>query len=171
MDPCVEIVVAMAVGRVIGYQGDIPWRGKFPADMNRFRDITTGHNVIMGRKTWESIPEKFRPLPSRRNIVITRQMEYKADGAFICQSLEEGIKTGQPEKRIFVIGGAKLYRDAILVTNVIHLTVMHAVFRGDVFFPEFNLAKDWVVTEKLDFQPDEKNKFQYSFFTLKRRSR
>jgi dihydrofolate reductase len=164
-----EIVVAIGVNYVIGKNGDLPWRGKFPADMARFRELTSGHSVIMGRKTWESLPTKFRPLPHRHNIVVSRQRTYRAQGALICSSLDEAMKLCVPHQRAFVIGGAELYRLALPMTTMIHLTIIHHNFEGDSTFPKLDLTKDWHEVQRKDFEADTKNHFRYSFMTLLRR--
>lgn len=124
--------------RGIGYQGNLLYH--LPEDMKHFRNTTTGHIVIMGRKTWESIPEKFRPLPNRENIVITRQTDYVARGAKVVSSLDEALDSAHnhfPDKEIFIIGGGELYAQAITRADILHLTLIHDTQPADVFFPEF----------------------------------
>ncbi|MBP6925461.1 MAG: dihydrofolate reductase [Candidatus Pacebacteria bacterium] len=122
----------------LGYNNDLLY--KLPEDQKFFRDATTRHVVIMGRKTWESIPEKFRPLPNRENIVITRQTDYVAHGAKVVSSLEEAIDLAQsnfPNREIFVIGGSEIYNQALPLTDKLLLTLIDGDKPADVFFPEY----------------------------------
>jgi dihydrofolate reductase len=130
----VSIVAAVARNGVIGRDGAIPWR--IPEDLARFRELTMGHAVVMGRKTWDSLPDRFRPLPGRRNVVVTRNAQWSADGAERAGSLEEALRQleGGPP-RVFVIGGGDLYRDALPVADELVLTEIDADFDGDTLFP------------------------------------
>lgn len=131
----------------LGYHNDLLY--KLPEDQKYFRDITSGHVVIMGRKTWESIPEKFRPLPNRENIVISRQSDYVAKGAKVAGSLEESIDVAQSnssDKEIFIIGGSEIYKQALPLTDRLYLTLIDGDKPADVFFPEY---KDIFTNEKI----------------------
>ena len=131
----------MAGNRVIGVRGTLPWH--LPEDLKRFKALTTGHPVIMGRKTHESILQSLgRPLPNRRSIVITRSAGYDAAGCEVVTSLEAGIElaNGQPA---FVIGGAEIYALALPVADAMYLTEISGEFDGDAWFPEFN-SSDWM---------------------------
>jgi dihydrofolate reductase len=132
----VSIVAAVAHGGVIGRNGDIPWR--VPEDMAYFKALTTDHPVVMGRRTWDSLPERFRPLPDRRNVVVTRNEEWAADGAERATSLEDALRLLEGEERVFVIGGAEIYAAALPVADELLLTEIDLDVDGDTFFPEFS---------------------------------
>jgi dihydrofolate reductase len=139
-------------GRVIGKDGALPW--KLPADMARFKQLTTGHAVLMGRKTWESLPEKFRPLPDRYNLVMSRQTPLNPRGADKVRSVEEAIERARrwfdmredngeanpADPQLFVIGGAEIYALALPLAKRLALTFIHHPFDGDARFPDFDLA-------------------------------
>ena len=130
----ISAIVAMASNRVIGNRGDIPW--KIPGEQKMFKEITLGHTVIMGRKTYESIG---RPLPGRTNIVITRQTDFQAAGCIIAHDLDSAFKTCSPEENeAFICGGGQLYRESLPVTDRIYLTVLPRDVPGDTFFPEIS---------------------------------
>ena len=138
--------------------------------MKFFKDTTQGHHVIMGRKNFESIPHKFRPLPNRTNVIVTRQSGYFAEDCIVVNSVEKSIevakKNGDTEP--FVIGGGQIYKVA-LENNLIeriYLTRIHHVFEGDTFFP--NLSEDWNVIASEDCKADEINKYDYSFLVLEK---
>ncbi len=127
------LIAAMAANRVIGRGNTIPW--DIPGEQNRFKEVTMGHSLIMGRKTWESIGS---PLPGRRNIVVTRNSDFQASGTEVVHSLDEGIALAEGEKKIFVIGGAQLYRQALDRADTLILTRLNQEVAGDAFFPEFS---------------------------------
>lgn len=156
------IVVAIAANNAIGKNNQLLW--KLPADLKHFKEITTGHTVIMGRKTFDSVG---KPLPNRRNIVITRQ-DIQIDGCEVVNSLHDALALciGLPE--VHIIGGAEIYKQAMPLTDVIYLTRVHQSFDADTFFPEID-EKTWKETAREDHQPDERNPIAYSFLTLKRR--
>ena len=134
----VAIIAAIGKNRELGLHGKLLWY--IPEDMRRFKEITTGHPVIMGRKTWESLPEKFRPLPGRTNIVVTRQEDYRASGATVVNSLEEAraVAARAPgADEIFVIGGGELYAAALPFANRLYLTLVDDTPLADVFFPSY----------------------------------
>ena len=132
----VVLVAAIARGGVIGRDGAVPWH--LPDDMARFREITLGHPVVMGRKTWDSLPERFRPLPDRRNIVVTRNAEWRAEGAERARSLDEALRLLGGEAVAYVIGGAELYTAALPLADELLLTEIDAEFAGDTRFPHWN---------------------------------
>ena len=163
----ISIIVAVSENNVIGKDNALIWH--LPADMKFFKEKTTGHCVITGRKNYESIPEKFRPLPNRTNIIITRQKDYHAPGAIITGSVEEAIEkakaTGDDE--IFIIGGAEIFKQSLRYTDKIYLTMIHHFFEGDVFFPELDPA-EWKETARSKGIVDEKNKYPHDFFTFEK---
>jgi dihydrofolate reductase len=132
----VSIVAAVAPNGVIGRDGTVPWR--LPEDMKRFRELTTGHAVVMGRKTWDSLPARFRPLPGRRNVVVTRNETWSAAGAERASSLESALRLLGGEPRVFVIGGAELYAAALPLADELLLTEVDFDVEGDTFFPEWD---------------------------------
>jgi dihydrofolate reductase len=161
----ISLIVAVADKNVIGKDNALIWH--LPADMKFFKEKTTGHCIITGRKNYESIPEKFRPLPNRTNIVITRQPDYKAPGAVIVGSIEDAIekakKTGDQE--IFIIGGAEIFKQSLRYADRIYLTIIHHFFEGDVFFPEINKA-EWREVSRIRGPLDEKNKYAHDYIIL-----
>ena len=128
----ISLIVAMASNRVIGHQGDIPW--KIPGEQRMFKEITLGHVVVMGRKTYESLG---RPLPGRTNIVVTRQTDYQAPGCIIAQDLDGAIKSIPTDESVaFIIGGGQLYHEALSMTGRVYLTVIPREIPGDTYFPK-----------------------------------
>ncbi len=130
-----ELVILAAVARngVIGKDGALPWR--LPEDLRHFRELTMGHPVLMGRKTWDSLPSRVRPLPGRRNVVLTRQAGWQAEGAEVVSSLDDALARLAGEGRVFVIGGAELYAAAMPLADALALTEIDREFDGDVYFP------------------------------------
>lgn len=163
----ISIIVAVAENNVIGKNNSLIWH--LPADMKYFKEKTSGHCIITGRKNYESIPEKFRPLPNRTNIVVTRQADYNAPGAIIVSSIEEAIEkakqTGDTE--IFIIGGAEIYKQFLRYADKIYLTTIYHSFEGDSFFPEWN-AHEWRETNRIKGITDEKNIYSHDFITLEK---
>lgn len=162
-----SIIVAVAENNVIGKDNNLIW--KLPNDMKFFKEKTTNHCVITGRKNYESIPEKFRPLPNRTNIVLTRQKNYTAPGAIVIGTLEAAIETAKlnNETECFIIGGAEIYRQTIDIVDKIYLTKIHHSFEGDAFFPTIDFSI-WKEIKRKDKLPDEKNAYSYSFIELQR---
>ncbi|MBL0330520.1 MAG: dihydrofolate reductase [Bacteroidetes bacterium] len=162
----ISIIVAVANNNVIGKDNSLIWH--LPADMKFFKEKTSGHCIITGRKNYESIPEKFRPLPNRTNIVITRQKNYLAPGYrgdSIEQAIEKALVTGDSE--IFIIGGAEIYKQCMHLANRIYLTQIHHTFEGDAFFPELNV-NEWKETAKTEGSVDDKNKYAHTFHTYEK---
>jgi dihydrofolate reductase len=159
----IALVLAMADNGVIGAQGALPWR--LPDDMRRFKAITMGKPVVMGRKTWDSLPKK--PLPGRTNIVITRDRAFRAEGAVVVHSLDEALARaeGEQPEEIMIIGGAEIYLAALLRADVIHLTQVHGDFAGDARLPPFD-PKLWRETAREDRETAEG--LRYSYVTLER---
>ncbi len=134
--PRLTLIAAVARDRVIGINNTLPWH--LPEDLKHFREITRGHPVIMGRKTWESLPEAFRPLPGRLNVVISRQADYAAPGAQVVSSLEAALELAHDLPEIFVIGGEQLYALALPQADRLLLTEVEMDVAGDAWFPEFS---------------------------------
>lgn len=137
----------------------------FPADLKRFKNITTNHTIIMGRKTFESMG---RALPNRRNIVISRQADLSLPGAEITNSIEDALALCKNDKEVFIIGGAEIFKQALPLLSRIYLTRIQKVFNADTFFPEIS-TQEWLETEREDFEPQEKTPFSYSFLTYQKR--
>ena len=141
----IVIIAAVARNRVIGKDNRLLWN--IPEDMAHFKALTAGHTVVMGRKTWESLPPRFRPLPGRRNIVISRQTDYPAPGAELADSLENALKLASTATVVFIIGGEQIYRQAIAVADRLEITEVDLEPQGDTWFPEI-AAVDWEKTAK-----------------------
>jgi len=159
----VSIIVAISVNNAIGKDNQLLWH--LPADLKHFKEITTGHPIIMGRKTYDSIG---RPLPNRRNIVITRQKDLTIANVEVVHDLSEAIALFKEDEEIFVIGGAEIYKHALVYSNKIYLTTVHQEYEADTFFPELN-AEEWETTHQEYHSTDEKNNVAYTFSTLERR--
>ena len=132
----VILVAAVARNGVIGRASGLPWR--IPEDMRRFRELTIGHPVVMGRKTWDSLPDRFRPLPGRRNVVVTRNAAWLGEGAERADSLEEALRLVGDAERVFVIGGGQLYGAALPLADELLLTEIDLAVEGDTFFPAWD---------------------------------
>lgn len=158
-------IVVIAENGAIGKNGDLLCH--LPADLKHFKDITMGHTIIMGRRTWESLPKGA--LPGRKNVVITRNTDFVAPGAEVYHSLEEALQATQSDGERFIIGGGMLYSEAFALSNVLHLTLLHASFPdADTFFPVFNV-EEWQEISREDHSADERNPYPYSFVKLRRR--
>lgn len=139
----ISIIVAHSKNMAIGKANSLLWR--LPDDLKRFKTLTSGHPVIMGRKTWESLPEKFRPLPGRTNIVVTRDASYRAPGALVASSIEDAISLAgefEGSEEIFVIGGAEVYKAALPLANRLYVTEVDMEVDGDAFFPHYPEFKE-----------------------------
>jgi dihydrofolate reductase len=131
----IVLVAAVARGGVIGRAGTVPWR--LPEDLAHFRQLTIGHPVVMGRKTWDSLPQGFRPLPGRRNIVVTRNAAWHGEGAERAGSLDDALRLVDDAERVFVVGGGELYASALPLADELLLTEIDAETEGDTFFPSW----------------------------------
>ena len=161
----ITIIAAIAKNNALGKDNDLIWH--LPADLKRFKKTTTGHYILMGRNTFESIG---KPLPNRTTIIITRNDNYYKDGCLIASSLEEAIELAKEDEQIFIIGGAQVYTYAIEnnIADTLDITLVHKEFDADVFFPEIDPAI-WKEVSREDFKADEKNKFDYSFLKYQKR--
>ncbi len=157
----ISIIAAMGRNRAIGYKNTLPWR--LPADLQRFKQLTLGHHILMGRKTYESIG---RPLPGRTSIIITRQPNFQAEGCLIAYSLDEAIDLAKSrgEQEAFIIGGAEIYAQALFIADRMYLTLVDAEPEADAFFPEFN-KNLWEKGDKEIVAADEKNQYAVQFIT------
>ena len=165
MLPHISIIVAHSKNMVIGKGNDLIW--KIPNDQARFKNLTMGHPVIMGRKTWESIPEKFRPLSGRTNFIITRDSSYSAPGATVTTSIENALASAQQalgNEEIFVVGGGEIYKAALPFTDRLYITMVDKEVEGDVFFPEYSNK----FTKKISEESGEFEGLKYSYLILER---
>ena len=158
----ITIIAAIGKNRELGKNNDLIWH--LPNDLKRFKKVTSGHDVIMGRKTFESLG---KPLPNRTNIIITRNTDYKAKGCIVVNSLEIALKTTTDTKP-YILGGGNIYSQAIEVAHILDLTLVDAVLDADVFFPEIDLTI-WKETSRENFKADEKHNYNYSFVTFERK--
>jgi dihydrofolate reductase len=157
----VTIVVAIAENYAIGKNNQLLWH--MPADLKHFKQITSGHTIIMGRKTYDSVG---KPLPNRRNIIISRQ-DVTIPGCEVVKSVDEALELCTNEEEVFIVGGAEIYRLAINKNDRIYLTIIHHSFDADSFFPEIDYM-EWKQVSREDHPADEKHKYAYSFITLER---
>ncbi len=157
-----SLFVAVSENGVIGRSGDLPWR--LSADLRRFKRLTMGHTIVMGRKTYESIG---RPLPGRTSIIISRDPSYHAEGCQTASSLEHAMQLAAEDAELFVIGGAQIYALALSHANRIYWTQVHTEIDGDTFFPKVNW-NDWKMIEQERYPADERNQYDFSFRVFER---
>ncbi len=157
----ISLIAALSQNRVIGKNNDLPWH--LPHDMKYFMETTKDHHVIMGRKNYDSLPEKFRPLPHRTNIVVTRQKEFIAPGCQVVHSIEASLSIAQKnnEREVFIIGGAEIYGMALPIATRLYLTEIHAHIEGDTFFPE--VFSEWKEVSRKPHPPDERHRYAFDF--------
>lgn len=158
-----SLIVAVAENGAIGKNNDLLWH--ISADLKHFKALTTGHCIIMGRKTYESFPK--RPLPNRRNVVITNNMDYRKEGCEVVHSVEEAIALCKDDEQSFVIGGATVYRQFLPLVNKLYLTKVFATFEADTFFPEIDLSQ-FEQTAASEVFTDEKSGLRYQFLEYRR---
>lgn len=163
MPPVISIIAAVAENNVIGANNQLIWH--ISDDLKRFKALTTGHHIIMGRKTFESIG---KPLPKRTNIIVSRNPNYKVEGCIVVPSLEAAIELSASEAEVFIIGGGELYRQAMSLTKKIYLTKVYRVFEGDTFFPKIDI-KDWKILSREGVKIDEKSGVEYEFVNFEKK--
>jgi dihydrofolate reductase len=163
-DQNVSLIVAVSENNVIGSGGDLPWH--ISADLKRFRQLTTGHHIILGRKTFESIG---RLLPERKTIIVTRNPDFSFPGAIIVNNVSSAVSAAADDEQPFVAGGAEIYRASIDFVTTIYLTRVHTEIDGDTLLPEIDWGQ-WHQTESARFDADKKNEFDYSFEVYRRKS-
>ena len=158
----VSAIAALTRNRVIGRNNDLPW--KLPDDMRFFMETTKGHHVVMGRKNYDSLKGKFKPLPDRTNIVITRQNDLNAPGCIILHNITEALLAANKngERECFIIGGAEIYRIAMPFTNRLYLTEIHAEIAGDTYFPAFDKS-EWHELSRRHHPADERHSYAFDF--------
>ena len=161
----ISIVAAVADNYAIGKGNKLPWH--LPADLKHFRELTTGHAVVMGKRTFESLPNG--PLPNRRNVVLTSVMsEGVNEGYFEADSLEDAFYLCEKEEKVFIVGGAAVYRQSLEIAESLYITWVHHEFSADIYFPEVDFSK-WEEVSRQDKSADEKNPYPYSFVHYKRK--
>ncbi|GAB7387460.1 dihydrofolate reductase [Bacillaceae bacterium] len=159
----INLIAAMDKNRNIGYKNALPWH--LPADLAHFRRTTMGHTIVMGRKTYEAIG---KPLPGRRNVVLTRQKPFRAPQCEVVRSLDDVWAKYATEKELYIIGGAEIFRLFLPHADRLCLTLIDAVFPGDTFFPPFD-EQEWILTGKTKGAKDEKNPYDYYFLSYVRK--
>ncbi len=163
--PRLAYVVAMDENRVIGRNNDLPWH--LPDDMKWFRAKTMGKPCIMGRKTYDSLPARFRPLPGRLNIVVTRNTDYEAPGAVVVHSMDDALQAAGEVEEIIIVGGADMFRRLMPVVDRLYLTQVHGAAEGDVFFPPYD-AREWHTDFREEHPADDRHPFAFTWLILDR---
>lgn len=162
--PLLSFIVAAADNNVMGKDNQLPWH--LPADLKYFKNRTWGMPIVMGRKTFESLG---KPLPGRKNIVVTRNQNWQQPGAIVVHAIPDAIAIAKADdvKEVFIIGGAELFKSCMTMANRIYLTRIYHIFEGDVFFPEIN-TDEWQLVKNIECKKDEKNHYDYAFQTWDR---
>ena len=158
----ITIIAAIGKNGELGKDNDLIWH--LPNDLKRFKKITLGHHVIMGRKTFESLG---KPLLNRTTIIITRNSNYKVDNCIIVNSLEAALKAAAADPFPYILGGAEIYHQALKIADSLDLTLVDSYFEADAFFPQID-ASLWKETSREDFKADDKHQYNYSFVTYKK---
>jgi dihydrofolate reductase len=164
----ISLIAAHAQNQVIGKNNDLPWH--LPDDMKYFMQTTRGHHCIMGRRNYDSIPDKFKPLPNRTNILVTRQQGFHAPGCIVVNSIEHGIDLAKEngEAEVFIIGGAEIYNATLATAHLLYLTEIHAVIEGDTYFPQFDKAA-WKEISRIPHAADERHVYSFDFVVYERK--
>ncbi len=156
----ITIIAAAGINNELGKDNDLVWH--LPDDFKRFKKLTTGHHIIMGRKTFETFP---KPLPNRIHVVITRNKNYQPEGAIVVHSMEEALKITNNDEQPFIIGGGEIYNIGMDVADKIELTRVNNTFEADTFFPEIPSEK-WDLIAEEYHDKDEKHKFEFTYQTF-----
>ncbi len=160
----VSILAAVAANGVIGRDNQVPWR--ISTDLKRLKSVTMGHRVIMGRKTFESLPQA---LPGRTNIVVTRDAAWRAPkGVLVAGTVEHALELASGDDEVFILGGAQIYAQTLHRADRMYITEVHADVEGDTRFPEFDDVVEWKLVDREDYEADAKNEFPFSFLTYER---
>ncbi|PHR15140.1 MAG: diacylglycerol kinase [Aequorivita sp.] len=160
----ITMIAAVGENNELGKDNDLLWH--LPDDFKRFKQLTTGHHIIMGRKTFESFP---KPLPHRTHLVITRNKDYKKDGAVVVHNLEKALEISKEDLQPYIIGGGEIYKLGLSVADKIELTRVHGTFKdADTFFPEFS-EKNWQLISKEKHPKDERHKYSFTYETWVRK--
>ena len=158
----ISIIVAVSSNQVIGKDNKLAWN--LPYDMKYFSNTTRNHTVIMGRKNWESIPEKFRPLPNRKNIIVSRNKKYKIKSSIVVNSVEKAIEVAKNDNdnEIFIIGGGEIYKASFKYINKLYITEIRSIIEGNTFFPKWN-KKKWKEISRISNKKDKVHKYDFDF--------
>ena len=162
----ISLIVAMDNNRLIGSNNQLPWR--LPDDMKWFVDQTMGKPIVMGRKTYDSIPPKFKPLNGRKNIIITRNPNYEAEGCTITHSLDDALAAAGEAKEIIIAGGTQIYELTLPIANRIYLTQVDGTFTGDAHFPRLDYSK-WHEIYRQTHRQDERHSHQFTWIILEKK--
>lgn len=157
------IIAAAAENNALGKDNDLVWH--LPDDFKRFKRLTSGHHIIMGRKTFESFPKL---LPDRTHIIITRKEDYKPEGTIVVHSLEEAIKVSKLDEQPFIIGGGEIYKMGMDAADKIELTRVHGEFDADTYFPEID-ENEWELVKEEFHEKDERHKYAFTYLTYERK--
>ncbi|MFD0976530.1 dihydrofolate reductase [Salinimicrobium gaetbulicola] len=160
--PQITMIAAAAENNALGKDNDLVWH--LPDDFKRFKELTTGHHIIMGRKTFETFP---KPLPNRTHIVITRKKDYQKEGAVVVNSLEKALELAKDDPQPFIIGGGEIYELALPEADKIELTRVHGTFEADAFFPEID-EKNWTLVASHFHPKDERHNYSFTYLTYQR---
>ena len=163
----ISLIVAVTENMVIGKDNKLAWH--LPDDMNYFSNMTKGHSIIMGRKNWESIPEKYRPLPDRKNIIVTRNNNFKYKGATIVSSIEKAIEEARSseDEEIFIIGGGEIYKLGFKYVDKLYITEINAEVKGNTYFPEWD-KKYWNEISRISHPSDKKHPYSFDYVIYKK---
>lgn len=159
----IVIIAAVAENNALGKNNDLLWH--LPKDFKRFKEITSGHHIIMGRKTFESFP---KPLPNRTHVIISRQKNYISEGCIVVSDLESALAACPKNQDVFIIGGGEIYKQSIILSDKLDITLVHQSFEADVYFPEIDLDV-WELTSEIFNPKDEKHLYDYTFQTYLRK--
>lgn len=164
----ISMIAAMTENRVIGKNKDLPWH--LPDDFAYFKKKTKGHHVLMGRKNFESLPDKFRPLPDRVNMILSRNEDLDIKDTLVFQDIEEAIShaEGNNEPELFIIGGGEIYKMALDYADRIYLTEIHTELDGDTYFPEFN-KNQWEEVDRKHHEKDERHQYSFDFVVYEKK--
>lgn len=162
----VSIIAAVADNLAIGKDNKLPWH--LPADLKHFKELTTGHAVVMGKRTFESLPNG--PLPNRKNIVLTSIPEGNFDKYYEATSIKDAIELCENEDQVFIIGGSSIFAQSIKTVDTMYITWVHGKFEADTFFPKFNL-KEWNEVSREEHEADDRNPYPYSFCEYERKEK
>jgi dihydrofolate reductase len=159
----VIMIAAVAENNALGKNNDLLWH--LPNDFKRFKEITSGHHIIMGRKTFESFP---KPLPNRTHVIITRQNDFEHEGCIVVQNIEKALSVCPINENLYIIGGGEIYQQSISFADQLDITRVHHSFDADVYFPEID-PEIWELTSETFHQKDERHLFDYTFQTFVRK--
>ncbi|QKX05261.1 dihydrofolate reductase [Aquimarina sp. TRL1] len=159
----ITMIAAAAENNALGKDNDLVWH--LPDDFKRFKTLTTGHHIIMGRKTFESFP---KPLPNRVHVVITRNTEYEAEGAIVVHSMEAALEIAKNDSQPFIIGGGEIYAIGMEFADCIELTRVHGTFEADAFFPLID-TNIWEVVEEERHETDDRHQYAFTYLTYKKK--